>query len=425
VLNASGGGATQGILESLSALPLEDYKAYLVVPDQPNQRQRALFSTLSERYFQVPMTWWNRKVDLPLLWRLAVWARGLLLTWGHLRPVWQLCRIIRQYQIDIVYTSTAMIVDGALAAKICHVPHIWHIKEWVGQRARVKFWLSDRFLVHIISYLSNSVIVMTNFVGGIFREYMSGEKLHVIYDGVNLPAFQARLGGPSLREELGIQRDRFVVALSASLSSTWKQHDVFIEMASLLAARYPETIFVAFGSEPQKYKNPIYNRPWHYYQGLKRRVVEKGIEDRFFWAGFRQDIPRMMDAIDVLVHPCENEPFGRVAIEAMAAARPVIGPNRGGIAESVVDGQTGFLVQAGDAEAFARAVAILVENAALRQKIGENGCRHVATCFSLGQHVRRIEEVFMKTLGKKVCPVNNLAVGVISSSAKFEEVHKE
>lgn len=400
VLNASGGGATQGIVELLSALPREDYQAYLVIPDQPNERQQALFANLSKKYFRVPMTWWNRKTDLPLLWQMAVWARGWLTTLGHLRPLWQICYIIREYQIDIVYTGTIMTLDGALAAKICGVPHIWHIKEWIGQRGRVKFWIPDWLLIKVIAYLSNYVIVMTNFIGEIFNEYGLGDKLQVIYDGVNLSDFQGSLGGQALREKLGIQNNQFVVAMSASLSSTWKQHAVFIEMASLLAPRYPETVFVAFGPEPQKHNNPVYNRPWEYYQGLKRNVLDKGLTNRFFWAGFWGNIPQMMDAMDVLVHPCENEPFGRVAIEAMAASRPVVGPNRGGISESVVHQSTGLLVEPGEPKAFAEGVSFFIQNSQQLTEFGLNGRRHVESNFSLDAHVEKITDLYKRSQEK-------------------------
>lgn len=398
VLNSAGGGATQGILELLAALPREKYLAYLVTPDRPNERQQLAFANLAEKHFHVPMTWWNRKTTLPLVWRWIVWFRGWLATLGHIRPLIKICQIIREHKIDIVYTDTVLILDGALAAKLCRIPHIWHIKEWVGQHGRVKFWFSDWLLVKVLNDLSAYVIVMTHFIGELFKAYDLGPRLQVIYDGVDPAFFEGDLDGQGLREKLGIKKEQIVVGMSASLASTWKQHDVFIEMAALLAPTYPDAVFVVFGAEPKKHRNPVYNRPWHYFRTLKVRVTDLGLDDQFVWAGFHSNIAQMMGALDILVHPCAQEPFGRVAIEAMAAGRPVVGPDRGGIAESVVHGKTGLLVSADNVEAFANAVAYLIKNPDLRKHMGMNARVHTTEHFSILQHVTSIEEIYYKLL---------------------------
>lgn len=402
VLNASGGGATQGILELLRVLPRAEYEAFLVVPDHPTASQRQAFSTLAQACFQVPMSWWNLKTDLPWYWRMLVWGRGWLRTFGHLLPVLRLCQIIRAQKIDLVYTNTVMMLDGALAARLCGVPHIWHIKEWIGAQARVKFLLPDALLVWLIAHLSARVLVMSDFIAAVFVRHGITNKLQVLYDGVNLADFDGVQRGAALREKLGIRPDQFVVGMSASLSATWKRHDVFIEMAALLAKRFPQMVFVVFGAQPQRYSNPAYNRPWQYYQSLRAMIQTSGLETSFYWAGFCNDIPAMMDALDVLVHPCDSEPFGRVAIEAMAAARPVVGPRRGGIAESVRDQVTGLLVEPENPSAFADAVAILQADADRRALFAAQGRQRAADFFSIEKHLTEICQVYQTVKPRNV-----------------------
>lgn len=402
VLNASGGGATQGILQLLRVLPRDEYEAFLVVPDHPTAAQRQVFAGLSRAFFEIPMTWWNLKTDLPWYWRMLVWGRGWLRTLGHLLPVLRLCQIIRTQKIDIVYTNTVMILDGALAARLCGVPHIWHIKEWIGARARVKFLLPDVLLVWLIAHLSARVLAMTDFIGEIFVRYGAIDKLQVLYDGVNLADFDDTHRGAALREKLGIAPDQFLVGMSASLSATWKRHDVFIHMAALLAKRFPQMVFVAFGAQPQRYRNPAYNRPWQYWQSLQQMVKMFGLETSFCWAGFCDDIPAMMNALDVLVHPCDSEPFGRVAIEAMAAARPVVGPRRGGIAESVRDQVTGLLVEPDNPSAFAEAVALLQADADRRALFAAQGRQRVADVFSIEKHQAEICRIYQNLKPRNV-----------------------
>ncbi len=400
ILNACDGGATQGILELLRSLPRQDYEAFLVTPNKPTEQQHAVFSRLTLRYFHVPMAWWNLKVDLPWYWQILIWARDWLKTLGHLLPVWQLCQIIRKQEIDIVYTNTVMILDGALAARLCNVPHLWHIKEWIGAQARVRFALPDALLIKVIARLSARVIVMTHFIGEIFSNHGVVENLQVIYDGVDLADFQSTHSGPALREKLDIPPNQFLVGMSASVSATWKRHDLFIEMAALLAVRLPDISFVIFGSQPQQYNNPAYNRPWYYHQSLQSRVKGLGLENRFYWAGFCDNIPAMMDSLDVLVHPCETEPFGRVAIEAMAASCPVVGPRQGGISESVIDQETGLLVNPGDPQAFADAIILLHNHPQRRAALASRGPGLVTKSFSIQKHATEICQIY-QSLCKK------------------------
>lgn len=399
VLNSAGGGATQGIIELLRGLPREQYQAFIVLPHDPSPKQAILFKELTSDIAVIPLHWWNHKIELLSLWRILVWAKSLVSTLGGLRPQWALMKLIRQWQIDIVYTDTAMILDGALAAYWSRRPHLWHIKEWIGRQGRVKFSIPDAFLIRIITGLSRRVLVMSHFIGDIFENYPGQDRVELIYDGVCLSDFEGNLRGKELRQHLGVADNECLIGMSASLSSVWKQHHLFIQMASILARANLNVRFVAFGPEPVQHRNPIYNRPWEYYQSLRYEVDRLELTNLFIWAGFQENIPQMMDAIDVLVHPCDTEPFGRVAIEAMAARRPIVGPDRGGIAESVIDGKTGLLVAPGDASAFADAVTKLVKNSELRHQIGLSGFEHVAANFSLERHIQQIKTIYASVSG--------------------------
>jgi glycosyltransferase involved in cell wall biosynthesis len=123
-------------------------------------------------------------------------------------------------------------------------------------------------------------------------------------------------------------------------------------------------------------------------------VESFGLNGRFIWAGVVNNIPEMMHALDLLIHPTDQEGFGRVAIEAMAARVPVVGPNRGGIAESVVHGETGLLVPADQPEAFAEAALSILKDHKLLRKMGEAGAAHVRKHFSVEQHINKMMEVF-------------------------------
>jgi glycosyltransferase involved in cell wall biosynthesis len=187
----------------------------------------------------------------------------------------------------------------------------------------------------------------------------------------------------------------------AGLTSTLKRHDLFIRTAGQLQRQFPQARFAVFGNAPRKPTKWLYNTAYEYSLGIKRLVQEEGLAERFIWAGFCPDVPAVMSSLDILMHPCDVEGFGRVAIEAMAAGRPVVGPRSGGIAESVVDGETGFLVDAGRVDAFASATARLIRDADLRRTFGEKGRLRVKERFSQQQHASLIDQIYSEICDRR------------------------
>ena len=96
-------------------------------------------------------------------------------------------------------------------------------------------------------------------------------------------------------------------------------------------------------------------------------VADLGLGDRVRFLGHRGDVPRLMQAVDVMVHPSiEAEPFGRTLVEAMLAGVPVIATDAGAAADILESGRAGTLVPPNDAQALARAVASVLGAALAR-----------------------------------------------------------
>lgn len=110
---------------------------------------------------------------------------------------------------------------------------------------------------------------------------------------------------------------------------------------------------------------------------LSNDYTGKGIH----WLGFRQDMPAVIQHVDFLASPSRYEGMGRVNIEAMAAGKPVIGSAGTGIAEVVVDGETGFLLEPVDTRTFADRILTLANDRGLRERMGEAGRRRAAEQF--------------------------------------------
>jgi len=127
-----------------------------------------------------------------------------------------------------------------------------------------------------------------------------------------------------------------------------------------------------------------------YRTALERRARELGLGDRVRLLGRRNDVPALLAAADALVLPSSIEGLPLVVLEAMAAGRPVVATSVGGTPEAVVDGETGLLVPAGDVDALARAIDVLLGDPELARRLGEAGKRRVRERFDADAAAQRV-----------------------------------
>jgi len=130
---------------------------------------------------------------------------------------------------------------------------------------------------------------------------------------------------------------------------------------------------------------------------LREQAASLGLGEVVQFAGFRDDLDSYMSCVDVFVHPALTEGLGVVTLKAAAAGVPVVGFKAGGLAEAVVDGQTGILVQPESVEELRRAIAALLDDADLRQQLGVAGRERMQNEFSIDtmvdKHITLYESV--------------------------------
>jgi glycosyltransferase involved in cell wall biosynthesis len=177
----------------------------------------------------------------------------------------------------------------------------------------------------------------------------------------------------------------------ASRLVPWKGHRFFLRAAFEVIKVFPNTEFWIAGD--------AWPDDGTYAAGLLDMVQQLGLEGRVRFLGYQDDIIRFMKSIDLLVLPSENEPFGRVLIEAMAAAKPVVAFRGGGVTEIVDDGSNGLLVAPRDVAGLASAIQTLIADRTLAQAMGKAGRAKVETDFTVASHVERLQEVYRSALG--------------------------
>lgn len=392
VLNAAGGGATQGIKEYLKFQ--KDIDAYLVLPAKPNSAQKQWIKEFTQGYLICKMPWWNIPNGMPWFYKKMLhWKNNREGSFG-LKGADKIVEFINSNSIDFVYSCSILIREGAMAAKKAGVKHIWHIKETFGEKGRVKFALKDKDLQEFILNHSEIVICMTEYIKSFFNQTYNSPKLVIIHDGIdpNLFSDGTLSKRKDIRKKYGVSEGEVLVGMVASLSSIWKNHQVFIKSASFLN-EHNNYRFIAFGPEPKKFRNPIYNTGYQYFQQLKKLVISLGLQERFIWAGFCEDIPAIFQGLDVFVHPCETEPFGRVVIEAMASGVSVIVPNEGGAFEPIKELSIGNAYEPNNDKDLASAIKEVV-NGGYKRNLDANFEILSKSSYALNEYVKTMNRLF-------------------------------
>jgi glycosyltransferase involved in cell wall biosynthesis len=284
--------------------------------------------------------------------------------------VWKLARVARQFDLLYANSQKAFVVS-ALAGAIARRPVIWHLRDILSEahfgRANIRLvtLLANVFARRIIA---NSQATASAFIAQRGR----AGKVRVVHNGIDVRDFAGatEAGAQEVRKELGVG-DRHLVGVFGRFHP-WKGQHVAVDVL----ARLPDAhaIFVGgalFGEQD-------------YVAEVHRRVRELGMDNRVHFLGFRRDLPRLMRAVDVVLHTAEApEPFGRVILEGMLAARPVVAARAGGAVEIVREGITGLLIPPGDVSAFTAAVGSLLTDPARRAAFGRAGYERANRDFSL------------------------------------------
>jgi L-malate glycosyltransferase len=216
------------------------------------------------------------------------------------------------------------------------------------------------------------------------RYHVPPERIRIARNGIPLEALRGAAGERSqIRAELGIEAGRPVLAIIGRLHPV-KRHRAMIGMLPSIVRSCPRALLLVIGDGPER-------------AACESLVGSLGMSRHVRFLGRRSDVPRLLSAVDLVVMPSRSEGLGLAAIEALAAARPVIAFAVGGLPEVVVDGVNGRLVPEGDCEAFASAVIETLRDTARRFSYAQ-GAASSARAFGLEEHVRRLIECYRMTL---------------------------
>ena len=286
----------------------------------------------------------------------------------------------------MVHTNNSICPAGALAARLTRAPHVWHVRESIGSTRQYPLILGDYISAWLFHKLSDGIVCNSEFTTFLFKKF--GYPTQVILNGIDITQFEKPNSQTRyLREKLFSDPISPVIAMVGNLTTTLKKHDQFLDAAAIILTKAPQSNFIVFGGSSNLDQTP-------YTKQLKAKAVQLGIAEKIIWADFLDDIPAMLNTIDILIHPASTEGSGRVVMEAMAAGKCVIGVKSGGVQELIQDGITGFLVEPDHPDQLADRAIYAIRNPAELQSIGVRAREFAQANFSIERMLCQVNEIY-------------------------------
>ncbi|HCA46870.1 MAG TPA: hypothetical protein DEP45_05760 [Armatimonadetes bacterium] len=298
-------------------------------------------------------------------------------------PLGALWREFGQLEPDIVHTnSTKMHLMAGAAARLRKLPVIWHMRDLMTDEDALS-WLR-----RAVQRVRPEVIAISEAVAGQFDGMPC--TVHLVPNGIPIDRFTPGDPPAGLREGLGLPEGVPVACVVGRLTP-WKGHQTLLRAWSEVLSRVPDAHLLIVGEVAF----------WEdgYAAELRALADSLGISKRVAWSGFREDVPEVLRAVDLLVLPSIHEPFGRVVIEGMAAGLPVVATASGGVPEIVREGETGLLAPPEQPGPLGEAIARVLADPARARAMGEAGRRRAVECFDVRRVARQVEAVYDVLLG--------------------------
>jgi L-malate glycosyltransferase len=308
-----------------------------------------------------------------------------------LNAVKQLRRLVsflRRACVDILHTHDFYTnVFGMTAGTVARLPvRIASLRETTGMRTSVQ-----RRALRMSFSLANQVVANSNAVRQrLIEEGVAGEKITVIYNGLDEKRLISAASRASVLSRFGLplengSQHRKFVTIVANMRHEVKDYPMFLRAARRIKDAIPAAAFLLAGEGDLT-------------ESIRSLSLDLKLEDSSFLLGRCENLAELLSISDVCVLSSKAEGFSNSILEYMAAGCPVVATDVGGAREAIIEGETGYLVRAGDDALMAEHVVALLSEPERARTMGQTGKRLVSEKFSCDSQLSRTEELYERLL---------------------------
>jgi len=293
-----------------------------------------------------------------------------------------LAQWMRDQQVDLVHSHMYRSnVPATIAARMAGVRAVLcqmhNINTWETWRQR---WMDRLLMRWRTAMVAVSEEVKRDIVANLACD---PERVHVLYNGIDLEKYSAAQRDPELAERLGVPKGSRVVVVLARLAQQ-KGHIRLLKALDLVRDELPPTHVLLVGEGKMR-------------DAIQQEVIKRHLQEMVTFAGHRDDVPQVLALADLSVLASDREGFSNAIVESLAAGVPVVATDVGGNSEAIVNGESGLLVPHDDVHALARALKLLLTDDSLRERTSQ-AARRRAQRFSLDQMLEETRRLYRRVL---------------------------
>ncbi len=302
----------------------------------------------------------------PVLFNIPNLIRGLVRLFSRLR---------NDVRAVVTFTPHSNLL-GLTMAWLARVPvRVGTHHGYIESSSRFMAWLHGRLTN---SRFSSIMVAVSSQVRdyAIRQEKANEKRLIVIQNGIE-PIVKEFKNREDMRKQVGVPADGLLL-LTVGRLTVQKGHTVLLDAIAKMAPRYPQARFAFAGDGLLRHS-------------LEEQAARLGIADRVFFLGLREDVTSLLFAADIFVQPSLWEGLSLALLEALFSGLPVVASRVEGVVDVVEDQKSALLVAPGDAEPLAAAMARMIEDGALRQRIARAGQARAEANFGIEKMCKAYE----------------------------------
>ena len=296
--------------------------------------------------------------------------------------------IQKEQAINLVHVHGAHELMLAVRWVLGKVPIIFTVHGYHGKSAKFSYqmssWFNNWFADRVITVCEAEYKILDG-LG------LNKKKLHLIYNGVKEPILDSvKLSELAQRFHLD-PTNQIILGTAARLDEAKGLTYLLQAFAALTPGPSPN-------GRGEKALRLVIAGNGELEVSLKQEAQDLGISDRVIFTGYLEDLPNLIQLLDIFVLPSLQEACSLACAEAMSQAKPVVGTCVGGITEQVSDRETGFIVNPRDPEGLSTKLAELIKDKNLRDRFAKNGYARYLQLFSSEIMLKKTAELYDLTI---------------------------
>lgn len=278
----------------------------------------------------------------------------------------KILKIIKNEKINIIYTNTSVIYEGAILSKITNIPHIWHIREFGEEDHGLKNMYGNNIFYKFLNNYTDAIIFISNSIKQKFESnIIDKSKIYVVYNDISKQFINPK--------KAINKNEKLKITIIGTIQEGKGQLDVVKAVKLLKDKNINFELHIAG------------RKTGEYYNEICKYILENNLNKEVIFDGFIKDVNKYRKEFDIGIVASSNEAFGRVTIEGMLSGLAMIGANCAGTKELIEDNANGLLYKLHDEYDLAEKIIMLNNDREKLKKISNNGFNYAVTNYTVGK----------------------------------------